>query len=176
MASPSTDEQKNDQYLIFGRFGAKHGVRGWQRLISYTHPIENLLSYSPLFIQKHHKWEKMTPYETMWQGNVLLIRLADCTSPEQAACYTGLPIGIAKSQMPLPKENEYYWAELEGMQVYHESGQFFGTVDYLLNCGANDILVVKGEQRRMIPFINDHPIIHVDRKERKIIVDWDPTI
>lgn len=176
MVNPSINQNPYGQCLIIGRFGAKHGVHGWQRLISLTKPLGNILSYNPLFIFIHKQWQKMPKHETMWRGDSLLIRLADCTSPEQAKLYTGIEIGIEKQQLPALTENEYYWSDLEGMEVYHQSGLLFGTVKYLFEAGASDILVVEGERRRMIPFVHGSPIISVDLQQKKIIVDWDPDL
>ena len=48
----------------------------------------------------------------------------------------------------------------------------FGTVDSLLETGANDVLVVKGESgETLIPFI-DSVIKQVSLKDKMIRVDW----
>lgn len=171
-----TDPTSRDQYIVVGRIGAKYGVRGWQKLTSFTTPPENILSYNKLFVKKHNQWHLLPQYELTQQSNNFLIRIDHCETPEQAQQYTGLEIAIIKQDLPPLNSNEYYWAELEGMRVYHLSGEFFGTVDYLFEAGANDILVVKGKRKRMIPFVQGSPIVSVDRDEKKIIVDWDPSI
>jgi len=49
-----------------------------------------------------------------------------------------------------------------------------GTVDHLIETGANDVLVVKGEQEYLVPFIRPEVIKSVDLEAREIRVDWDP--
>jgi 16S rRNA processing protein RimM len=49
-----------------------------------------------------------------------------------------------------------------------------GTVDHLIETGANDVLVVKGERERLIPFIQGQVVALVDLDIRVIRVDWDP--
>jgi 16S rRNA processing protein RimM len=61
---------------------------------------------------------------------------------------------------------------LIGLTVENLQGEMFGTVDSLLETGANDVLVVKGESgEKLIPFI-DSVIQQVDLKNKKIRVDW----
>ena len=49
-----------------------------------------------------------------------------------------------------------------------------GTVDHLIETGANDVLVVRGERERLIPFIQGSVIAMIDLDGRLIRVDWDP--
>ena len=65
-------------------------------------------------------------------------------------------------------------ADLEGLAVRTESGVELGTVDHLVATGANDVLVVKGERERLIPFIKDQVVKDIDLEQQLLIVDWDP--
>ena len=47
-------------------------------------------------------------------------------------------------------------------------------VESLLETGANDVIVVKGERERAIPFLQGQTIINIDLDAGCIIVDWDP--
>ena len=43
-----------------------------------------------------------------------------------------------------------------------------------METGANDVLVVKGERERLIPYVRDVVVKSVDLKQGVILVDWDP--
>ncbi len=75
--------------------------------------------------------------------------------------------------MPDPGKGSYYWADLEGMQVVHRDGTELGQVAYLLETGADDVLVTEGEQERLIPFVADRVILDVDFAAGVITVDWE---
>ena len=49
-----------------------------------------------------------------------------------------------------------------------------GVVDHLIATGANDVLVVKGEQEFLVPYITGQVVETVDLEAREIRVDWDP--
>lgn len=85
----------------------------------------------------------------------------------------GYEIGVRRDQLPALSPGEYYWKDLIGLQVVNIEGDDFGTVDKLLETGANDVLVVKGEQERLIPFVMKQVIVEVDLQQGQIRVDWD---
>ena len=86
----------------------------------------------------------------------------------------GTEIYIARSALPPPKPDEYYWVDLEGLAVQTVEGVPLGRVSHLFNTGANDVLVVRGDRERMLPFVMDDFIKSVDFDANLIVVDWDP--
>ena len=61
-----------------------------------------------------------------------------------------------------------------GLQVIATDGRVLGRLDHLLETGANDVMVVKGEQEVLIPYIEGQVVASVDLEAREIRVDWDP--
>ncbi len=55
----------------------------------------------------------------------------------------------------------------------HRDGTALGRVAYLLETGANDVLVTTGEPERLIPFIVDKVILDVDLAACVFTVDWE---
>ena len=55
----------------------------------------------------------------------------------------------------------------------HRDGTDLGEVQSMLQTGANDVMVVQGEQERLIPFVKNEVVISVDMVERIINVDWE---
>ena len=49
-----------------------------------------------------------------------------------------------------------------------------GRVERLLETGANDVLVVRGERERLIPWVPDEVVLQVDADAGHIVVDWHP--
>ena len=75
--------------------------------------------------------------------------------------------------MPETERGQFYWSDLEGLRVVHRDGTELGKVAYLLETGANDVMVVQGEQERLIPFVLDTVILGVDLDKGEIEVDWE---
>ncbi len=86
----------------------------------------------------------------------------------------GLEIAITRDQLPEPEDDEYYWVDLEGLSVTNLDGITLGVVDSIMETGANDVLVVKGEKERLIPYVMDEFVHAIDLDAGTITVDWDP--
>ena len=73
-----------------------------------------------------------------------------------------------------PKPGEYYWVDLEGLRVETVGGVPLGILDHVFATGANDVLAVRGDRERLIPFIQPDVVTQVDFDTGVITVDWDP--
>lgn len=159
--------------VIVGRISGVYGVRGWVRIYSYTEPRENIIGYRPWYLRKGGDWRKAELSEGHRQGKGVVARLAECDNRDQAYALLDCEIGVSREQLPATAPGEYYWSELQGLKVISTDGESLGTVDHLLETGANDVLVVKGERERLIPFVMDQVIIRVDLERGQIRVNWD---
>jgi 16S rRNA processing protein RimM len=143
------------------------------RIFSYTDPRENIVRYQPWYLKKHGDWVPKQLAEGRQQGKGVVARLEECDNRDLAYELIGSEIGIRREQLAVTRPGEYYWAELQGMKVVTLEGEDLGTVDHLLETGAHDVLVVKGERERLIPFVMKQVIAAVDRERGEIQVDWD---
>ena len=84
-----------------------------------------------------------------------------------------LDIAVPRQDLPQTRDGEYYWTDLEGLQVVHRDGRSLGKVAYLMATGANDVLVVNGDGEHLIPFVMGKVILDVDLGVGQISVDWE---
>jgi len=157
-----------------GRITGLYGVRGWVKVYSYTQPRDNIIQYSPWLVKLNGKWCKFEIVEGRAHGKGVVVRLDGYQDRSQATELIGSDIEIRREQLPELSGEEYYWSDLEGMKVRTNSGQELGIVDHLLETGANDVLVVKGDRERLIPYLRDDVVVDVDKAGNTITVDWDP--
>jgi 16S rRNA processing protein RimM len=149
------------------------GVRGWVKVHSDTRPREGILKYSPWQLRLGGQWREVALAEGRRQGAGVIARFDGVTDRDQAAALVGAEIAVGIEQLPAPKKGEYYWAQLEGLRVVNRQGVELGTVSHLFETGANDVMVVRGDRERLIPFTR-HAVDEVDVKAGWIRVDWDP--
>ncbi|MFL6621031.1 MAG: ribosome maturation factor RimM [Sulfurifustis sp.] len=155
-----------------GRIAGLFGVRGWIKVYSHTRPRESILSYSPWLIERDGNWQTFEVAEGHAHGKGVIARLEGCEDRDAAARLVGGQIHISMSQLPAAGKNEYYWAELEGLRVVNTTGTELGRVSHLFETGANDVMVVRGDRERLIPFAAT-VVQRVDRAAGVIYVDWD---
>lgn len=144
------------------------------RVFSYTQPRENIIRYQPWYLKDRTGiWQERRLAAGSRHGKGVIARLADCENRDQAQALMGYEIAIRRDQLPETVPGEYYWRDLEGLAVVTASGEWLGTVDHLLETGANDVLVVKGDRERLIPFVLEKVVVNVDLEKGEIQVDWD---
>ncbi len=188
--SMSPNTSKNDSvYLTVGKIGAPYGVRGWVKVQSFTDPLDNLLDYDPWYIHSRKTGSRGSTSETSSESATrieaplleakihakgIIARFDGCDDRDAALKMGGQEIAIHRDQLPEPEKGEYYWIDLEGLEVKTLENVSLGTVDHMEATGANDVLVVKGERERLIPYVMDHIVHEVDIEAGFIRVDWDP--
>ena len=95
--------------------------------------------------------------------------------PRWAGVPAGPPASRPGSALAPCDPGEYYWTDLEGMEVVTTDGVTLGQVDHLFETGGHDVMVVEGDRQRLIPFVQDKVVQDVKFEQRLIVVDWDPT-
>lgn len=168
------------QRVILGRIGAPHGLRGWVKVYSYTYPVDNILRYPEWQVGCRDGWRAYRPCDGNLHGRGLTVRLAPvdgeggASDREAAARLRGAEVAVWRSEMEAPAPGEYYWVDLIGLRVCTVTGEDLGLVQRIFETGANDVLVVRGERERLIPFLREQVIREVDVEAGFICVDWDP--
>src|SRR6202012_3156388 len=137
--------------VLVGRIVGLYGVQGWLKMESWTEPRIRIFDYQPWLltaapgVESEVKGVKGRP-----QGKGLIAFMPDVTDRDQAAALVGSDIYVAREQLPPPGKDEYYWVDLEGLEVVTTEGVALGRVSHLFATGANDVVVVRdGERERM---------------------------
>lgn len=162
------------QLVSVGKISGFFGVKGWVKVFSFTDPRDNILTYSPWILKKGTEEKTIAVKDGQLQGKTIVAQLDGINDRDQAASLMGWEVLIRHEQLPAPAEGEYYWSELVGLDVETVDGVYLGKIDSLLETGANDVIVVKGDRERAIPFLVDQVIVNIDLDAGKMIVDWDP--
>lgn len=158
-----------------GRVAGVFGVRGWVKVYSFARPRENILAYSP--------WRLELPDGTVRNcrvkagrvhGKGLVALLDGVEDADAAQVLVGATIRVDRAQLGEAGDGSWYWTDLEGLRVLTLAGTELGRVEALMETGANDVLVVQGDRRRLIPFVNGQVVRQVDLAAGTLTVDWDP--
>ena len=187
MVGPSEDD-----LLVVGKITGCYGVKGWVKIHSYTEPRENFLRFGKWMLQRRGAAEPIEFDDGRVQGKGLVAHIAGVDDRTRAEAYSGLEVAVSADSLPALEEGDYYWSQLQGLQVWcreeHEPGGdetdsndmrvLLGTVDYLIETGANDVLVVKpstesiDDRERLIPYLPGDVVTRVDLDRAVIEVDW----
>lgn len=162
------------QNVKLGEISGLFGVQGSVKVFSFTEPRENILSYSPWILIKDGEIREVEVLSGKRQGKSIVARLRGITDRDTAAALIGYKIEINKDLLPATEKGEYYWHDLIGLKVETLEGVDLGLVDSMLETGANDVVIVKGDKERLIPFLQPETIVNIDLDAGLMKVDWDP--
>lgn len=164
----------SDEIVVLGRLLDPYGVRGWMHL----HPFGD----DPLSWRQIDSW-LLGPEQGPWRpvglsglkvhGDGLVVSLADVADRSAAEALKGRFLAVARSALPQPAADEFYWADLIGLRVINTAGEYIGRVQGLIETGANDVLRVLADdgEERLLPFVAA-VVLTVDREKGEISVDW----
>jgi 16S rRNA processing protein RimM len=174
----NTTPKPADDLMVIGKIVSVHGVRGEVKVFSFTDPIENLLEYKTWTLRHEGKTRQVEMISGRSQNKVLVAKLKGLDDREEARLLAGYEICVARSLLPDLTDGDYYWYQLEGLQVINGEGQVLGKVDHLLETGANDVMVVKpcagslDDRERLLPYTDDC-VQAIDLDAGIMRVEWD---
>jgi 16S rRNA processing protein RimM len=164
--------------IVLGRISAPYGISGWVKV--------QLFGDDPGTLSKMPRWwlaSEENAADAAWQPKALagckphrkglVARFEGVGDRNTALQLTGQYLGAPREALPKPGMNEYYWADLIGLEVVNESGEQLGRVAELVRAGAHEVLDVRGESgsRRLMPFVAA-VVKEVDTAAGRIRVDW----
>ena len=170
---PAMEHTNVDREVVVGRVSGLFGIKGWLKVYSFTDPRESILQFRQWRLNGAGGARTVDVIEGRQQGKSLVVRLEGIEDRDTAAELLESEISVRRQEFPVPEDDEYYWSDLEGMQVVHRDGRVLGKVAYLLATGANDVMVVQGDREVLVPFVAGTVVLGVDSAARVINVDWE---
>jgi 16S rRNA processing protein RimM len=165
--------QHDEELICVGHVLGARGLKGWVRVFSHTSPRDNILNYSPWWIDRG-EGPQAFDVDGRREGKHVLARLAGIEDRTRAETLTGCRLFIRQQQLPGLAAGEYYWADLIGLAVENLQAEPLGKVAAMMETGADDVMVLEGERERLIPFVLDEIVREVDLGNRRLVVDWSP--
>ncbi|KTC66834.1 16S rRNA-processing protein RimM [Legionella birminghamensis] len=160
-------------WIIVGRFGRVHGIKGLITVHSFTEPRNNILDYADWHMSINKQWQPVELSQVELSDKHILVKVKGYDEREKAASLTNIDIAIHSRQLPVLDPGEFYWHQLVGLKVINQSNELLGTVTEVIATGSNDVLIVKGERRYLIPYLPGQYVVKVDLSQQTILVDWD---
>ncbi|MEH6490900.1 ribosome maturation factor RimM [Halopseudomonas sp.] len=176
-AAPESTESPR---VILGKIVSVQGLRGAVKVYSHTDPLDNVLDYAEWTLTRGSEQRTVSVLGGRLQGRVLIVQLKGVNDRNQAEELVDFEISVEAEALPELESGEFYWYQLEGLQVINLEGQLFGKVDHLLETGSNDVMVVKpcagsiDQRERLLPYLPGQFVLNIDLDAAVIQVDWDP--
>jgi len=127
--------------ILVGRVAGAFGVKGEVRITSYTAEPLALGDYKTLLREVGSTALTLAAARAAKGG--IVARAAEVETREQAEALRGLRLYIPRDVLPEPDEDEFYIADLVGMEVRTLEGEGLGRVKSVRDFGAGDLLEVQ---------------------------------
>lgn len=157
--------------ICVGAIGGAFGVQGEIRLKSFTADPTAIADYAPLTSEDGSATFALTLTRPIKNG--YSARLAGVKTKEQADALKGVKLYAERDKLPSLPDDEYYHADLIGLEVYDTGGALIGTVKSVMNHGASDILELQGGSIKgtaLLPFTLE-VVPTVDLAAGRIVAD-----
>lgn len=186
--------------VILGKIGAPYGIKGFMHVYSHTDPEANLFEHAEWFLQKKLSLQSKTEQQTAKlvdyrpHGDHWVAKLAGIETPEQAKLLANMQIAVPRENLPTLPEGQYYWEDLESLDVFNKATESkVGVVDYLYDNSGLTVMVIKTSQNNQaidsksakdskdsvvkpeqhIPFVWHDTVLDINLANKTITIDWD---
>ncbi|MCC5987345.1 MAG: 16S rRNA processing protein RimM [Pararhodobacter sp.] len=159
-----------DDLICVGAIAGAYGVRGEVRLKSFCAEPRDIARYGPLFSEDGARRFELVLGQPVAGG--FAARLSGVETREQAEALRGLRLHAPRSALPALPDDEFYHADLIGLEVVDTGGAVLGRVAAVLNHGAGDLLEVRrqGADSVLLPFTRAH-VPTVDLAAGRVVAD-----
>ncbi|MBE0453382.1 ribosome maturation factor RimM [Roseovarius autotrophicus] len=157
--------------VCLGAIAGAFGVRGEVRLKSFTARPEDIAAYGPLTSEDGKRRFEITL--TGQTSGALTAQLSGVATKEQADGLRGVRLHVPRECLPALPDDEFYHADLIGLEVFDTGGAPLGRVKAVLNHGASDLLEIHGPgltSTVLLPFTRE-AVPTVDLGARRIVAD-----
>lgn len=172
-----------ESHFVIGEIAGVYGVKGWVKVKSFTQPADNILKYLPWQVKAGEELRDLDVDAHQLRSQGLLIHVRGIDDRDGASGLVRELLYAPTDALPELSADEFYWQQLLGLVVISVYGGReipLGKVASLFETGANDVLVVQGDNgsidksERLIPYVPGQFVQRIDLDAGIIWVDWDP--
>ncbi|CEN83793.1 ribosome maturation factor RimM [Paraclostridium sordellii] len=163
-------ESKLTHFKI-GQIVKTQGLKGEVRVYSTTDDIYRFDDLNTFYIGKDFNTEYKAE-RVRYKGNLVIMKIKGIDSVEIAEKLKGKNIYVSREESRELEEDEFFIADMIGMEVYTVDNEYVGTLEDVLQYSANDVYVITGEDDKeyLIPAVMKF-VPEIDMEERKMVID-----
>lgn len=153
----------NGKLILVGQIAGGFGVKGEVRVTAFTADPLALTAYGPLLRADGSVGLTLTTVRP--DKNGVVGRAKEIATKEEADALRGLKLHVPRDRFPEPDEDEFYLADLIGLEAREPDGVVLGSVRAVQNFGADDMLEIapaNGGPTWYLPFTREAvPELHI---------------
>ena len=145
----------NQQYLVVGEVLKPFGFRGEVKIQVLTDYPNRLLKHKTVYIGPNAREFQVASARS--HGSYILMKFVGFDTDASVAKLRGEVVKIPVADAAKLKKNQYYHHQIIGLNVVTQDGESLGTIQEILETGANDVYLVRTPQGKeiLLPAIKD---------------------
>ena len=160
-----------EQLLQVGVITQTHGVHGEVKVFPTTDDPERFLDLEYVFLDTGREKKKLTIQSVKFFKQFVILKFKGINNINDIEKYKRCPLLVDRENAVELEEDEYFIADMIGMDVLTEDGELFGTLKDVIETGANDVYIINSKKHGevLIPAIKEC-ILDVNVKEGRMLV------
>ena len=157
-------------YLRIALIARPHGVQGSVKLLPLSEDMNRYHGLKEAYLERNGQYQPITLSDVGVQPDAVYARLSCCPDRNTAETLRNLYICVDRANaIKLPK-GRYFISDIIGCAVTDTEGKQYGKLTDVLETGANDVYVIKGDKTLMVPALKKL-LSSVDIQEKAIVLD-----
>ena len=159
-----------ENLLQVGVITTTHGIRGEVKVFPTTDDPRRFEELPSILLDTGKELCELEIQRVKYFKLFVILKFRDVDDINEIEPYKGKSLYVTRDMAVPLEENEYYIADLIGMDVFLEDGSLFGRIKDVLETGANDVYIVQTQEKEvLIPAIKDC-ILQVDVESNKMVI------
>ena len=160
-----------EDLLKVGVITTTHGVRGEVKVFPTTDDAERFLELEYVLLDTGRELRRLDIKNVRFFKNLVILKFDGINNINDIEKYKGKDLWIPREEAQELGEDEYYIADLQGLNVVLEDGTEFGTLRDVMETGANDVYIIDSNEHGevLLPAIKEC-ILDVDLEKNTMTV------
>lgn len=158
-----------EERLQVGVISSTHGIRGEVKVFPTTDDPNRYKKLKKVYLDTGRELRPLEIQSVKFFKQFVIVKFKGIDNINDIEMYKGKSLYVdRKDAVPL-KKDEYYIADMVGIDVYTEDGEKFGTLKEVLETGANDVYIIDSFEHGqvLVPAIKQC-ILQVDVENKRM--------
>lgn len=159
-----------EDFFRVGVIANTHGIRGEVKIFPTTDEVKRFDYLKEAYIDAGKEKIKVEVSSVRYFKNLVIVKFKGIDNINDIERYKGKDLLVTRENALPLEEGEYYLADIIGANVYTEDGILFGSLEDVIETGANLVYSVQHEGKEVLLPVIDDCVKEVNVEEKKVIV------
>ena len=160
-----------EQLLQVGVISSTHGVRGGVKVFPTTDDVKRFKKLKKVILDTGKEQLPLEIEGVKFFKQFVILKFRGIDNINDIEKYKGKRLLVDREHAVKLKKDEYFIADMIGMDVFTEDGELFGALKDVMETGANDVYIIEMSDGKevLVPAIKQC-ILDVDIENRKMVI------